>query len=271
MTKKYLIRVIALCGIAVMGMASPKAVKADALPCTVMYLNQAKAIQSNAAAELAQAKALLNEKQAQVNAFIASGETSTQAYFNAATDLLAAKGNVEAKQQALCSADSFVKDCQSKYAVEDNADHAYKALQDVNAMQAAKLEYENAKNVATAAANCVEQTKKAIAGYQVQLAASPAVQSQINALTSQLASQQADAAAKQSVADAKKAVYEKALNSNWASYDKKHIEYIYNRDDMRDHIVTDLNADGVVDGKDFFLGIEYIQAGYKGDPIVRGE
>ena len=255
MTKKYLIRAIVLCSIAAAGISAPKSVKADALPCTVMYLNEATGMQANATAELAAAKANLNEKQAKVDALIASGQTNTQAYFNAATELLAAKGNVEAKQQALTSANSYVKDCKSKYAVEDNADHAYKALQDVNALQAAKLEYDNAQNIATAAANVVDQTKKAIAGYQVQLGVSPAVQSQINALNTQLASQEADLAAKQAVANAKKAVYDKALNSNWASYDKKAIEYIYRRDDMRDKVIGDMNNDGVVDGEDFFIAI----------------
>lgn len=269
MTKKYLIRAIAMCSAAVLTFAVPQAVSADALPCTVMYLNQAKEAQARATSELAAAKAVLNEKQAKVNAFTASGETNTQAYFNAANELLAAKGNVEAKQQALASANSFVSDCQSKYIVEDNADKSFKALQDVNVMQAAKLEYDNAQNIATAAATVVDQTRKAIAGYQTQLGASPAVQAQIDALNTQLVAQQADYAAKQAVADGKKAAYAASLNSGYASYDKKPIDYIYNRDMMRSHTVTDLNKDGKVDGEDFFLGIQYVQGGSKSEPLYR--
>lgn len=269
MTKKYLIRAIVMCSAAVLTFAVPQAVSADALPCTVMYLNQAKEAQARATSELAAAKAVLNEKQAKVNAFTASGETNTQAYFNAATELLAAKGNVEAKQQALASANSFVSDCQSKYIVEDNADKSFKALQDVNVMQAAKLEYDNAQNIATAAATVVDQTKKAIAGYQTQLAKSPAVQAQIDALNAQLVAQQADYAAKQAVADGKKTAYAASLNSGYASYDKKPIDYIYNRDMMRAHTVTDLNKDGKVDGDDFFLGIQYVQGGSKSEPLYR--
>lgn len=263
MTKKYLIRAIAFCATAAMAMAVPAVARADALPCTVMYLNQAKDAQAKATAELAAAQALLKEKQAVVDAYIASGETNTQAYFNAATELLGAKGNVEAKQQALSSANSYVKDCQSKYAVEDNADNAYKALQDVNVMQAAKLEYDNAQNIADAAKNAIDQTKKAIAGYQTQLSVSPAVQTQIDALNTQLAAQQADYSAKQAVADGKKSAYAASLNSNYSSYNKAPIDYIYNRDLMRSHIVTDLNKDGVVDGEDFFIGIRYMQDGAK--------
>lgn len=269
MTKKYLIRAIVLSGIILSGIMAPKAVKADALPCTVMYLNQAKEAQAAATAELSAAQALLSEKQAKVNALTAAGETNTQAYFNASTELLSAKGNVEAKQQALASANSFVKDCQSKYAVEDNADKAYKALQDVNVVQAAKLEYDNAQNIATAAATAVNETKKAIAGYQTQLAKSPAVQAQIDALNAQLAAQQADLAAKQAVADSKKSTYSASLNSNYASYNKAAIDYIYNRDMMRAHTVTDLNKDGKVDGEDFFIGIGYVQGGSKDEPLYR--
>ena len=135
MTRQLLLKALAVAGIAVVAFASPKAVKADALPCTVMYLNQAKEAQSNATAELAAAQSALAAVQAQVDSFVARGEVNTQAYFDAATQLLAAKGNVEAKQQALSSANSFVKDCTSKYVVEDNADHAYKALQDLNVVQ----------------------------------------------------------------------------------------------------------------------------------------
>lgn len=269
MTKKYLIRAITMCLSAVFAFALPKTVKADALPCTVMYLNQAKAAQASAAAELSAAKSYLDGVQAKVNSLTASGETNTQAYFNAYNELLAAKGNFETKQQRLASANSYVSDCQSKYAVEDNADKSFKALQSVNVMQAAKLEYDNAQNIAAAASAAVEQTKKAIAGYKTQLASSPAVQAQIDALNSQLAAQQADLAAKQAVADSKKAVYAASLNSDYASYKKSAIDYIYNRDNMRDRTVTDLNKDGVVNGEDFFLGVQYVQDGYKYDPIYR--
>lgn len=263
MTKKFIKGAIAFCATAAMGLAAPTAVKADALPCTVTYLNQAREAQAKATSELAAAQAKLKEIQAKVDAFTAAGETNTQAYFDAATELLAARGNVESKQQALCSANSFVSDCQSKYAVEDNFDKAYKALQDVNMVQSSKLEYDNAQSIATAASSAIEQTKNAIAGYQSQLAVSPAVQTQIDALNAQLAAQQADYDAKQAVADSKKSVYEASLNSNYASYDKAPIDYIYNRNLMRAHIVTDLNKDGVVDGEDFFIGIGYMQGGSK--------
>ena len=63
MEKKYLIRALVLSGIIIAGFTAPKAVKADALPCTVMYLNQAKEAQAAATAELSAAQALLTEKQ----------------------------------------------------------------------------------------------------------------------------------------------------------------------------------------------------------------
>ncbi|MCR5420955.1 MAG: hypothetical protein K6E98_08115 [Lachnospiraceae bacterium] len=269
MTRLNLIRVMTFLGVAMIGLSIPKAVSADALPCTVMYLEQAKTVQTKAVADLNEAKAALAATQAKVDAFVASGNVTSAEYFAAANELLAAKGNVEAKQQALSSANSFVSDCQSKYAVEDNADRSYKALQDLNVVQAAKLEYDNAQNIANAAAVVVNNTKAAIAAYQVQLATSPAVQAQIDTLNAQLVLQEADYKAKQAVADQKKQVYLNSLNSNYAAYNKSAIDYIYNRDMMRSHTVTDLNNDGVVDGNDYFIGVQYVQDGSKSEPLYR--
>lgn len=269
MTRQGFLRTLAVLGVAIMGVAAPVTVKADALPCTVMYLNQAKGMQATANAELTAAQAALAQVQAKVDTFVAKGETNTQAYFDAANELLAAKGKVETKQQELASANSFVSDCQSKYAVEDNYDKAYQALQDVNVVQATKLNADNAQILANAAEEAVNNTKAAIAGYQAQLSTSPAVQDQINALNALLAVQVADLNAKKAAADAGKAGFEQSLNSKYASYNKAAIDYIYNRDDMRDHTVTDLNKDGVVDGEDFFIGIGYVQGGTKSEPLYR--
>lgn len=269
MTRQGFLRTLAVLGVAIMGIAAPKTVHADALPCTVMYLNQAKDMQASATAELTAAKANLAQVQAKVDAFVARGETNTQAYFDASNELLAAKGNVEAKQQALASANSFVSDCQSKYTVEDNADRSYKALQDLNVVQAAKLEYDNAKNIADAAEAMVNNTRNAIAGYEAQLLTSPGVKAQIDSLKVQLAAQIADFNAKKAVADQKYTAYRNSLNSNYAAYDKAAIDYINNRADMRSHTVTDLNGDGKVDGEDFFIGIGYMQGGSTSEPFYR--
>ena len=269
MTRQGFVKTLAVLGVAVAGFSAPQAVRADALPCTVMYLNQAKDMQATAKAELSAAQAALSQAQAQVDAFVAKGETNTQAYFDASTALLAAKGKVETKQQELASANSFVSDCQSKYIVEDNADKAYQALQDLNVVQSTKLNADNAQNIADAAAQAVNNTKAAIAGYQTQLATSPAVQEQIDALNIQLQSQLKDLESKQAAAASGKSAFVSSLNSKYASYDKAAIDYIYNRDDMRTHTVTDLDGDGDVDGDDFFIGIGYMQGGSKSEPFYR--
>jgi flagellar biosynthesis chaperone FliJ len=269
MTKKYLIRAMTICAAAVMGLAAPKVVKADALPCTVEYLNQARTAQSNATAELAAARAELADIQARVDAFVASGDTASSDYFNAATALLAAKGKVEQKQQELSSANSFVKDCESTYIVEDRADKAFKALQSVNLVGSSKLEYDNAVEMCNNAARAVEDTRAAIAGYQAQLATSPSVQAQIDALNSQLASLEADLNQKAAVVDQKKAAFAGSLNSNYTEYDKSALDYIFNRGNMRDHTVTDLDKDGDVDGDDYFIGVGYVQGGNITEPLYR--
>lgn len=269
MKGKQLIGVGAVCLAAALTFGVPTSVRADALPCTVTYLNQAKEMQAAATAELNAAKAVLAEKQAKVNAFTSSGINSGNDYLSAVRELQAAQGQVEIKLSRLNDANGFVRDCQSKYTVEDNADKSYTALQDVNVMQAAKLAYDNAVNIANGAMATVNNTKAAISGYQAQLATSPAVQAQIDALNVQLNAQIADYNNKQAVADQKKAEYTAALNSNWASYDKKPIEYIYIRDDMRNITVTDLNKDDKVDGEDFFIGVGYYQGGDHNDPFYR--
>ena len=269
MKGKQLIGVGAVCLAAALTFGSPETVRADALPCTVTYLNQAKEMQAAATTELNAAKAVLADKQAKLNTFTSAGINSGSDYLNAVSELQAAQGQVEIMLSRLNDANNYVKDCESKYTVEDNADKSYTALQDVNSLQAAKLAYDNAQNIATAALTVVNNTKAAIAGYQVQLATSPAVQAQIDALNVQLNAQIADYNNKQAVADQKKAVYASALNTNWASYDKKPIEYIYIRDDMRNKTVTDLNKDGKVDGEDFFIGVGYFQGGNQDDPFYR--
>ena len=269
MTRQLLLKALAVAGVAVVCAAAPQTVKADALPCTVMYLNQAREAQAKANSELASAKASLSQAQAALDAIVAGGGTNTQEYFDASTALLAAKGLVETKQQELCSANSFVKDCESKYVVEDNADKAFQALQDVNMVQSSKLNADNAQNIAAAAEEAVNNTKAAIAGYQTQRAASPAVQEQIDALNAQLAVQLKDLEAKQAAAAAGKTAFDNSLNSNYASYDKSALDYIFNRLNMRDHTVTDLNKDGVTDGEDYFIGVGYVQGGNPGEPIYR--
>ena len=269
MKGKQLIGVGAVCLAAALVFGIPTTVRANALPCTVAYLNQAKEMQAAATAELNAAKAVLADKQAKLNSFTSAGINSGSDYLNAVNELQTAQGQVEIKLSRLNDANGFVRDCESKYTVEDNADKSYTALQDVNALQAAKLAYDNAQNIANGALVTVNNTKAAIAGYQAQLSVSPAVQAQIDVLNTQLNAQIADYNNKQAVADQKKSVYSAALNTNWASYDKRPIEYIYIRDDMRDHTVTDLNKDGKVDGEDFFIGVGYYQGLSKDDPIYR--
>ncbi|MCR5509038.1 MAG: hypothetical protein K6F34_10155 [Lachnospiraceae bacterium] len=255
MIRKTIIKTTAICLIAAASLMVPRAVKADALPCTVMYLDQAKAMKAAAEAEVAAAKVVLADKQAKFDAFRAAGITTGMDYLNALSEFQAAQRNLECKLSAVYNADNFIKDCQSKYAVEDNADKAYKALQSVNKVQAAKLEYDNAAGIAAQAAVTVNETKKAIAGYQTMLATSPSVQAQIDSLNALLAIQQADLAAKQALADQKKAAFMSSLNSDYASYNKKAIDYIYIRDNMRDTVVGDLNENGRPDGEDFFIAI----------------
>ncbi len=258
-----------MCLAAAISFGVPTVVRADALPCTVAYLNQAKEMQAAATAELNAAKAVLADKQAKLNSFASAGVNSGNDYLNAVRELQAAQGQVEIKMSRLNDANGFVRDCQSKYAVEDNADKSYKALQDVNVMQAAKLAYDNAQTIANGAAVAVNNTKNAIAGYQAQLSKSPAVQAQIDTLTVQLNAQLADLNNKQAIADQKKAAYTATITPSALSYSKKGIEYIYNRDMMRDRTVTDLNASGKTDGEDFFIGVQYVHDGSKSEPLYR--
>ncbi len=255
MKTKSMIRALVVAGVVLAGIFRPNVVKADALPCTVMYLEQAQGMKATAEAEVKAAQSVYEQKKAVVDQMKAAGNTAGLDYLNAVAAMDEASRMVDCKKSAVYNAENFIKDCKSKYAVEDAADKSFKALQDLNVVQSCKLDYDNAMNIAAQASNAVEATKNAIAGYKVQLASSPALQAQIDSLAQVLASQEADLAAKLAVVSQKKAAYESSLNSNYAQYDKRAIDYIYARDNARDTVFGDLNENGLADGDDFFIGI----------------
>lgn len=254
---KLLYGLAVMCGAVVLAVIPAKTVKAEPLPCTVTYLEQAKAQKAAADAELVAAQADFAAKQQAYNAIKNTG--SPLEVQQAADAMTNAQNMVAYKQSRVADAQTFINNVMQKWQVEDAAYNAVNALHDLNAVQAALLNANNAQDIANTAAAAIKMVQQQIIGYQAMLATSPGLQTQINLLNAQLPALVADYEAKQADANAKRAVYLQSLNSNYANYNQAAIDYIYNRDFMRNYAISDLNNDGVIDGLDFFEGIHYMQ------------
>lgn len=254
--KKSLYFLAAVFSFVAVAVVSPKTVKADPLPCTITYLEEAKAQKAAADAALEAAKADLAVKQAQYDAVKNTGSEIEKLV---ASDALTNAQNVVAWHVSRVNdAQTFINNVMEKWQVEDAADNAVHALYDLNVVQANLLGANNAQDIANMAAARIKMVQQQIIGYQAALATSPSLQSQIDALNAQLPALIADYEAKQADANARRAAYYQSLNSNYANYNQAAIDYIYNRDLMRAYAVTDLNHDNSVDGIDFFIGIGYM-------------
>ncbi len=201
-----------------------------ALPCTYDTISQASAQVVAAANAYNAAKAEEAAYKAAFEAVKNQGPQSLQ-YIAAANAYENAINRTKWVYDQLTNAEAFLKNIKGREAVEDDYINAVNALPLQGNAQVTAQSAQAAQEVANMTLGQIQTVKNVIAGYQQQLAVSPSLQTQINELNAQLAVLQADYANKQAIADQKKAEAASAATA-WANsgYDKKYIDYWYNRE-----------------------------------------
>ncbi len=204
-----------------------------ALPCTYDTINDANA--QIVAAQNAYAAAQAEEAalRAAFEAVKAEGPSSLR-YLAAASALESATNRTKWAYDQITNAQAFLANIKQRETVEDDYLNAVSALSVQSTAQASAMDAQSAQEIANMAFAQTKLVENVIAGYKQQLAVSPTLQTQIDALNAQLVALKADYANKQLIADQKKAAAAAAANALSASnYNKKYIDYINNRDKYR--------------------------------------
>lgn len=125
----------------------------------------------------------------------------------------------------------YLKNINDRAAFEDKFAANRLALADLTKLQAAKLDAEGAREIANGVAKQIADVKRDILGYEQQLATSPSLQAQVDALKTTLAALELDYAGKDKMASDLEAVFATyLLTLGYASYDKAFEDYQYNRE-----------------------------------------
>ena len=205
-----------------------------AMPCTYDTINQANAQIAAAQATYAQAQAAEATCKAAFEAVKAEGPSSLN-YLAAASAYESARNRTKWAYDQITNAQAFLANIKARETTENDFENAVSALGTLTTLQSSNQDAKNAQDVANSAYAQMKLVQNVIVGYQQQLATSPSLQTQIDALNAQLAVLTADYANKQAIADQKKAAAAAAATAYAsASYDKKYIDYMWNRDRYRD-------------------------------------
>lgn len=244
--KKLISLILAMTCAAFAVVAVPTEVDA-AFSCTNDTINQANA--QIVAAQNAYAAAQADEAacKAAFEAVKAEGPSSLN-YQVKANAYTSAINRTKYAYDQITNAKAFLANIQGRATIEDDYLNAVSALGVQGNLQQALSDAQAAQDIANFAAAQIKMVQTQIAGYQQQLAVSPGLQTQIDALNAQLVTLNADYAAKQAVADQKKAAAAAAATAfSGVSYDKKYIDYVWNRERYRDDpkcTCYDLYTDG---------------------------
>lgn len=225
-------------GVCVLGLSSSN-VNA-ALPCSYDIIKDANGNIVNAGEMLAAAQ--LNEANFKANYdAVKSCPTATQLEIEQAAYAYLNSVNVTRWWvDQVNNANDYLKNINNRAAFEDKFAANRLALADLTKLQAAKLDAENARDIANGVAKQIADIKREILGYEQQLATSPSLQSQIDSLKTTLATLELDFAGKDKTASDLEALYANyLLTLGYSSYDKAFEDYQYNREINRGNVDWD--------------------------------
>ncbi len=209
-----------------------------ALDCTYDIINNANGNIASATAGYQAAKADEAAKLAAFNAVKANPAHSQLEYEQAA---YAYNNAVNVSQWWLAqinNSNEFLKNIKGRESFEDKFAANRAALADLTTLRAAKTDADGAANIANGVAAQIADVERAIAGYQVQVAAgTTSLQPQIDALTVQLNALKADYAAKSAVAAQKANLFNTYVNTlNYGAFSLGFDNYQYNREIQRGNL-----------------------------------
>lgn len=214
-------------------------VKVDAqaaLPCTYDIIYDANGQIANANEMLASAQNNLAASQAYYDILKASG-TATPLELQQAADAVANAANVARWwTDQVNNANAYLTNIKARESFEDKFAANRAALADRTKLQQAKLDADNALNIANGVLAQLNNVNSAIASYQSQVEANPSLCAQLNELLAKKAALEADYAAKVNDYNAKKALYDNYLVTlNYAGYDQAFEDYAIAREMNRNN------------------------------------
>lgn len=239
MIRKILMAVAAMAMAAGVFCASTLDVKA-ALPCSYDIITDANGNILNGEQMLSQARANEEAFKANYNA-VKNSPTATALEKQQAADAYTNAVNVTRWWvDQVNNSNTYLKNINDRAAFEDKFAANRAALADLTKLQAAKTDADGALEIANGVLKQIEDVKKAIKGYEQQLATCPSVQAQIDSLNKTLATLEADYAAKLAKANELATVFNNYLATlGYASYDKAFEDYQYNREIQRGNLNWD--------------------------------
>ncbi|MBR5361149.1 MAG: hypothetical protein IK123_09700 [Lachnospiraceae bacterium] len=234
MVKKVLMAVSGMVLAGVIVCASPIDAKA-ALNCTYDIINDANGHIAHSSEGYAKAKANEDYLLSVFNAVKANPAHTQLEYETAYANYVNAANVSKWWLQMINNSNAFLTNIKGREAFEDRFAANRAALADLTKLQAAKTDADGAANIAAGVAAQIADVERAIAGYQVQVAACPSMQSAIDDLTVKLNALKADYSAKVAAANEKAAVYNNYLNTlNYKGYSVGFENYQWNRELKRD-------------------------------------
>ncbi len=214
-----------LCGL--VAVVKPVTVNAAA-PCSIDTINAANAQIAQAQLVYAQAQQTEAAALATLNAVKNSGSQLEIAV--ASNAYTTAQNQTHWALDQLNNAKAFLANITARANGETALEQSILQLQNLNNMQAVKMDADNAAAIANGVLAQINQMKAAVASYQQQLATTPSVQAQIDALNVQIKALEADYAAKKAIADQKMVVYLNAVKADqYDAYNKAVIDDAWDR------------------------------------------
>ncbi len=205
-----------------------------ALSCTYDIINDANSNISSATAGYQAAKADEAAKLANLNA-VKANPAHSQLEYEQAVFAYNNAVNVSAWWLAqINNSQEFLKNIKGREAFEDKFAANREALADLTTLRASKTDADGAANIANGVLAQIQDVEMAIAGYQIQVAACPSLQPQLDALNARLAALKADYAVKSAAAAEKAGVFANNVNTlNYKAFSLGFDNYQYNREIKR--------------------------------------
>ena len=211
-----------------------------ALSCTYDIINDANANIAHSSDMYNKAKATEAQLLATLNAIKADPAHTQLEYEQAVYNYNNAVNVSQWWLTMLNNSKAYLTNITGREAFEDKFAANREALSELTKLGAAKTDAQGAANIANGVLVQIADVEKALAGYQLQVAATPSLQPQIDALNTRLATLKAEYAQKAAIAQQKADTYNTYLKTlNYQGYSVGFENYQHDREYERDNLNWD--------------------------------